>query len=180
MRILKENTAAIIIDFQERLFPHIHDFRQIALNTEILIKGLQFLGIPIHLTQQYTKGLGNTIPQIANLFHSFNPIEKTAFSCCDESSLVNALGKDITESVIIAGIESHVCVQQTVTDLIARKYIPVVIGDCVSSRKPSDMIIAMERMKYEGAIISSYESILFELCRFSGTDEFKAISKLVK
>lgn len=180
MRIPRDNTVAIIIDIQERLVPHIHDNETIAGNTEILIKGMQVLGIPIHVTQQYSKGLGHTIPRIESLFESFGFIEKTAFSCCDEQDLVRALKATGKKYVLIAGIESHVCVLQTVIDLMDQGYVPVVIEDCVSSRKPSDKSIAMERMRSEGAIISSYESILFELCRFSGTEEFKSISKLVK
>ena len=82
--------------------------------------------------------------------------------------------------IIVAGIESHVCVLQTCLDLLGGDYIPVVIEDCVSSRRLSDKQTAMNRMRQEGVLVSSYESILFELCRFAGNDEFKSISKLVK
>ena len=180
MRITSDNTGAIIIDIQERLFPHIHEHDTIAANTEILIKGLKLLGIPVYVTQQYSKGLGPTIPQIESLFDSFRHIEKTAFSCCDEPEMIKVLDAEGRNFIIIAGIESHVCVLQTVIDLIEKGYMPVVIEDCVSSRKPQDKITAMKRISAEGAIISTCESILFELCRFSGTEEFKTISKLIK
>ncbi|MFC2098171.1 hydrolase [Bacteroidota bacterium] len=180
MRIPRDNTAALIIDIQERLFPHIHNNEIVASNTEILVRGLQVLDIPVYVTQQYSKGLGRTIPAIEGLFDSFSHIEKTAFSCCDEPDLIKALETSGRKNIIIAGIESHVCVLQTVIDLIGLEYVPVVIEDCVSSRKLSDKKTAMDRMSMEGAILSSYESILFELCRFSGTEEFKVISKLVK
>jgi nicotinamidase-related amidase len=180
MRTQSENAAAIIIDIQERLFPHIHEHDTIAANTVVLIKGLKVLGIPVHVTQQYSKGLGRTIPAIEGLFTSFRHIEKTAFSCCDEPEMIKALEADQRQFIIIAGIESHVCVLQTVIDLIEKGFMPVVIEDCVSSRKPKDKNTAMKRIHFEGAIVSTCESVLFELCRFSGTEEFKAISKLVK
>ena len=138
MRILRENATALIIDIQERLFPHIHEHDTIAANTEILIRGLQVLGIPVKVTQQYSKGLGPTIALLEKLFESFTHIEKTAFSCCDEPELINALESTGRKFIIIAGIESHVCVLQTVIDLIDRDYIPVVIEDCISSRRLTD------------------------------------------
>jgi nicotinamidase-related amidase len=180
MRIQRDNTTALIIDIQERLFPHIHDQDAITANTGILVRGLQVLGIPLHVTQQYSKGLGETIAPIASLFDPFSHIEKTAFSCCDEPEVVMALEASGRNFVLLAGIEAHVCVLQTVVDLLERGFKPVLIEDCVGSRRPSDRLAAIERIRSEGAIISTYESVLFELCRYSGTDEFKAISTLVK
>ena len=180
MRIIKEQSIALIIDVQERLYSHIHNFDELSRNTLILIRGLKTLNIPFILTQQYTKGLGETITAIKEEIGDFNPIEKNSFSCCDEPEFMNALKKSGKKYVIIAGIESHVCVLQTTIDLINRAYVPVVIEDCVSSRKYRDKEMAIERMRQEGAIISTYESILFELCRFAGTSQFKEISKIVK
>jgi nicotinamidase-related amidase len=180
MRITRENSAALVIDVQEKLFPHIHEHDELAVRTGILIRGLQVLGIPLHVTQQYSRGLGPTISAVAELFETLKPIEKTAFSCCDEPRVIMALEGSARENILIAGIESHVCVLQTVVDLIERGYQPVVIEDCVSSRKLRDKQTSIHRMRREGAVISSTESILFELCRYSGTDEFRAISALVK
>jgi nicotinamidase-related amidase len=180
MRILRENTTALIIDIQERLFPHIHEQEELAANTEILIRGFQVLGIPLYVTQQYTKGLGPTIHRIESLFEPFSHIEKTAFSCCDEPEVALALETEGKKNVILAGIEAHVCVLQTSIDLLERGFQPVLISDCTGSRKSSDKNTAVQRMRSEGTLISSYESILFELCRYSGTAEFKAVSALVK
>ncbi len=180
MRVQRDNAAALIIDVQEKLFPHIHENDAVEKNTGVLIQGLQVLGIPLLVTQQYSKGLGATIPSIRALFEPFRHIEKTAFSCCDEPRFLMALEGTGCTCILIAGIEAHVCVLQTVLDMVERGYKPVVIEDCISSRKPSDKKTALERMKREGAVLSSYESILFELCRYSGTEEFKAISALVK
>jgi len=180
MRIQKENTAGLVIDIQERLYPHIHGHEAVARNTGILVAGLKVLGVPVLVTQQYTRGLGPTIPGLLDLIKGFPLIEKTAFSCCDEPEFIRALAETHKQFILIAGIESHVCVLQTVIDMVERGYQPVLVEDCVSSRKANDKTISVRRMQMEGAIVTSYESILFELCRYSGTDEFKSISKLVK
>lgn len=180
MRIHKEQTIGVFIDFQERLYPFINKNEELTRNTSILIQGLRVLNVPIIVTEQYTKGLGKTIEPLRHLLEGEKFIEKQAFSCCDEPLFSESLALTYKRYVIIAGIETHVCVLQTVIDLLETGYKPVVIENCISSRKPEDKHTAIERMKKEGAIISSYESILFELLRFSGTDQFKAISKLVK
>lgn len=180
MRILAEDSVGLIIDIQERLNPHIHDHRKITKNTGILIEGLKALGIKIMVTEQYTKGLGFTIEPLKGLLSDIEFIEKQAFSCCDEPQFKQDLAMVAPKWVIIAGIESHVCVLQTVIDLIAHGYRPVVVEDCVGSRQANDKTIAIGRMRSEGAIITTYESLLFELLRYSGTDVFKKISKLVK
>ena len=180
MRILKEQTAGLIIDIQERLFHHIYDNEDLSTNTQILIKGLNVFNIPIIVTQQYTKGLGATIQPIDYTLQSKAHIEKTSFSCYDEPTFITELNNLNKKFVVIAGIETHVCVLQTSIDLLEKNYIPVIVEDCVSSRTLQNKKIAINRLQKEGAIITSYESVLFELCRYSGTPEFKAISKLVK
>jgi len=180
MRVLKEESAGLVVDIQERLFPHIYEHERIEKNTQILIEGLKILEVPVIVTEQYRKGLGLTIPSISNALENYESIEKLSFSCCDNENFKAELERVNKKNVIIAGIETHVCVLQTVVDLIEAGYQPVVVDDCVSSRKERDKNIAIERMRQEGAIITSYESILFELARVSGTASFKAISKLVK
>jgi nicotinamidase-related amidase len=180
MRILKDETAALIIDFQERIFPVIHENEKLARNVPVLIEGLKILGVPVLVTEQYVKGLGPTIAAVAQKIEGIERIEKASFSCCDEPRVMLELAASGCEYVIVAGIESHVCVLQTVIDLKSNGYIPVVVEDCISSRKIGDKMMALERMRHEGVIITTYEAVLFELLRFSGTDEFKAISKLVK
>lgn len=180
MRILKEESCGLVIDIQERLFPHIHQHEILLKNTEILIKGLRILDVPILVTEQYRKGLGLTIPPIQAALIEFNAIEKMAFSCCDNNDFVSSLKILNRKNIIISGIETHVCVLQTVMDLIQQGYQPVVVENCVSSRKENDKTVAIHRMRQSGAVITTYESILFELARISGNDKFKAISKLVK
>lgn len=180
MRINKEETAFLLIDVQEKLYPHISGHERLTKNLEILIQGLNILNIPSIVTQQYTKGLGMTIERICQALGELKYIEKTAFSSYDELRVKEELAALNKKFIIIAGIEAHVCVLQTTIDLLAAGYIPVVIADCVSSRKEKDKEVALQRMAKEGAIISTYESILFELLRYSGTPEFKAVSPLVK
>lgn len=180
MRILAENSIGLIIDMQERLYPHIHEHEQLTRNTAILIEGLKALGIKLMATEQYTKGLGFTIPPLKEHLSDIKFIEKQAFSCCDEPNFFEDLAVEAPQHVIIAGIETHVCVLQTTIDLIENGYKPVLVQDCVGSRNPNDKAMAIQRMRKEGAVITTYESILFELLRYSGTEVFKKISKLVK
>jgi nicotinamidase-related amidase len=180
MRILQNETAAVVIDIQEKLFPHIHEGENILQNCLKLIEGLQILSIPIIITQQYTRGLGQTVPSIIHKFPEFHYIEKISFSCYEEpvfAEQILTLGKP---NIILCGIESHVCVLQTCIDLLKAEYIPVIVEDCVSSRKPNDKRMAIERMRQEGAIITTVESLLFELTRRARTDMFKSISGIVK
>ncbi|OFX37615.1 MAG: hydrolase [Bacteroidetes bacterium GWA2_40_15] len=180
MRIQLEDTAAVVVDIQERLLPHIYQWEQTLQNCLKLIDGLQVLTVPVVVTQQYTKGLGPTVAAIVNKITAFNHIEKNSFSCYGEPVFKNKLTSLGKKNVILCGIESHVCVLQTCLDLIEASYIPVVVEDCVSSRKPDDKTIAIERMRQEGARITTLESLLFELTRCAGTDTFKSISRLVK
>ena len=180
MRILKENTVGLFIDIQERLFPYMQEMDLLEQNLITLTAGLKVLEIPFLVTEQYTKGLGFTILPLKKAFDDYSAIEKISFSCCDEPRFVNALSASARKNVILCGIETHVCVLQTAIDLVQAGYQPIVIEDCVSSRSLSDKRTAIERMRQEGAIISSVESILFELTRYSGTETFKDISKLVK
>jgi len=180
MRITKENTIGLIIDIQERLVPAIFENELLLKNCSILINGLNELGIQLVVTQQYTKGLGETSREIREVISDFNYIEKRDFSCCDEPVFADKLKELNAKNIIICGIESHVCVLQTAVDLKAAGYNPVVVMDCVSSRIPGSIEMAKERFRFEGIMMTSYESILFELTRSAAASEFKAISKLVK
>ena len=180
MRILKHETVAVVIDIQEKLLPHIHEGDIILQNSLKLIEGLQILSIPILVTQQYTKGLGDTVPSIIQKFVEFRYIEKVSFSCYDEEDFVEKVSALERPNIILCGIETHVCVLQTCIDLLLAGYIPVIVEDCVSSRKPNDKRVAIERMRQEGAQITTFESLLFELTRQAGNDAFKRISGIVK
>lgn len=180
MRILKEQAVGVLIDVQEKLVPHMHEMDQVLEKQVMLVKGLQQLEVPVLVTEQYVRGLGKTLPELQELVNIDEAMEKMAFSCYDDAAFAEKLRETGRKTVILFGIETHVCVLQTVLDLVENGYQPVVIEDCVSSRKPADKATALRRMAQEGAVITSAESILFELCRVAGTDGFKVISRLVK
>jgi len=180
MRILKDRSAALIIDMQERLYTFIFENEMLTKNVSKIIEGLKIIGIPIFITEQYVKGLGPTIEPVATLLGSHPRIAKMSFSCCDEPRVMEGIAVTGKENIIIAGIESHVCVLQTVIDLKRNGYHPVIVEDCVSSSHENDKRMAIERMRQEGAVITTSESILFELLRYSGTEQFRGISRLVK
>ncbi len=180
MRLLKNDTLTLVVDFQERLFPVIHQHEQLLKNVPILLQGLQALEVPMLVTEQYRKGLGATVAEFNALLGGVPNMEKMAFSCCDDPAIMEKIELSGCRTVLLCGIESHICVLQTAIDLKERGFKPVVVTDCVSSRTPENKAMALERMKQEGILLTTYESVLFELCRYAGTDAFKVISKLVK
>ena len=181
MRIKLEDTLALIIDYQDKIVPAMNKKEELLQNTQKLIEGLKILGVPSIVSQQYTKGLGMTIPEIKELYgEEFSYFDKKTFSCMDDADISEKLASSNKKNIIVCGIEAHVCVLQTVIDLISAGYNVILVEDCISSRKKHDKKIALQRMQSEGAILSTYESILFELTRVSGTDTFKQISRLVK
>ena len=138
MRINREQTAGLIIDIQEKLFPHMSQNEVLLLRCAILIEGLQVLAVPLLITEQYPRGLGSTVHQISELMKQQPVIEKIAFSCCDEPGVMQSPVFQTRKTVIVCGIEAHVCVLQTVIDLLEAGYKPVVVEDCISSRNPED------------------------------------------
>ncbi|MCG8483235.1 MAG: hydrolase [Clostridia bacterium] len=180
MILKREESILVAIDFQEKLMPAVKMNEELEKTVAKLIQGCKILDLPIIVSQQYTKGLGETIPSIKEVLGTFDPIEKTSFSCCGEETFIKALKETGKKSVIIAGIEAHICVQQTVLDLLELGYNVFLVNDCVGSRNNNDKKYAVRRMTESGAIGTTYESVLFELCRNAKADGFKEISKLVK
>jgi len=180
MRILKEDCAGMVIDVQEKIFGVMDQKQQMLNRTLILVEGLKALSVPVLITEQYPKGLGKTLDVVSQAVAPESPVQKMVFSCCDEPVLFARLKSLKRSRVILCGIEAHVCVLQTVIDLIEKGYTPVVVADCTTSRTPDDKAVALRRMRDEGALVTTSESILFELVRESGTDLFKTISRLVK
>ena len=180
MRINRADCTGLIIDIQERLFPHMHGQDTFLSKCLMLIEGLKILKVPLTFTEQYPKGLGPTLKPLRDALLPSSEIVKSSFSCCDEPAFRQVVEKSPRRTWIIAGIEAHVCVLQTVVDLLGMGHLPVVVADATSSRHAEDQRVALDRFRQEGAVVTTCESILFELARVSGTDEFKLISKLVK
>jgi nicotinamidase-related amidase len=183
MRLHRTQTALVVIDVQQKLMPVIDGAADVIRNIDRLVRGCHILGIPALLTEQYVKGLGPTVEAVRVAFeetHGYRPIEKLCFSAqgCDAfATQLAALGR---KQVLIAGVETHVCVYQTIADLLAAEFEVTVIADAVASRTPANKAIALERIVSDGAKLSSTEMALFELCVQAGTDEFRAISRLLK
>ncbi len=180
MRIKAEDCVFVQVDIQERLFPHIDNNEELEKNLIILIQGLKLHEIPIIVNEQYKKGIGETIASLRELTDDYPHFEKTTFSCCgneDGLAAIKATGK---KTVILAGIETHVCVLQTALDLLEEGLQPVLVTDCVNSRKQKDKDMAIQRLIQAGVIPTTYESLLFELTVNAKNPVFKEISKLVK
>lgn len=176
----RAKTALLIIDIQERILGVMNSPEEVTANTKKLIQGSKILGIPVYYTEQYPKGLGPTAGEIKAELEGVNAIQKMSFSCSGAGELFSELKLKNISQVIVCGIESHVCVQQTVLDLLTSGFQVDVAADAVSSRREKDYKIALKRMQSNGAEVTTTESILFELLNVCGTDEFKSISKIVK
>lgn len=177
----RESTGLILVDVQEAFRPVIDGFDQVVANCGILAEGFGILGRPVLVSIQYPKGLGQTVPELAErLPEGTTVVEKLRFSACGVEAFDEALEAAGCTDWVVAGIETHVCVNQTVLDLIARDYAVHVAGDAVSSRAPGNRTLALEKMASEGAEVTSTEMALFEMLEVAGTDEFKAISRLVR
>ena len=176
-----EKAILVVIDVQEKLVPAMNQdlYRQLLLHANLLIEGFKALDLPIIATEQYSKGLGHTVTELNGATEQYC-IEKMAFSCCGEESFITALEKSGAKQVLIAGMESHVCVFQTVLDLLDRGYIVHLVSDAVSSRFKSDYDNAISTAARAGAVITTTETALFQLVKVAGTDGFKAVSKLVR
>lgn len=176
----KETSALLIIDLQEKILPVIHNVEIVIENTIKLIKGFKTLNLPIYFTEQYPKGLGPTSSKILTELQGYNALQKMSFSCFGAEDLFTELRSKKRHQIIVSGVESHVCIQQTVLDLLANDFQVNVAADAVSSRREIDFQIALDRMRTLGAEITTTESILFELLEVCGTPEFKEISRIVK
>lgn len=176
----KESSVLLIIDLQERILPVIRDIETVLENTVKLIKGFKAMQLPIYLTEQYPKGLGATSQRILDELEGYSAINKMSFSCSGAENLFEEFYKRKLFQIIVCGVESHVCVQQSVLDLLANNFQVNLTADAVSSRKETDYNMALQRMRTLGAQVTTTESVLFELLEVCGTPEFKEVSKIVK
>ncbi|MGE4497825.1 MAG: hydrolase [Deferribacterales bacterium] len=180
-RISKQDTALVVVDVQERLVPAMDPkvYERIRNNIIKLIKGFKIIGSPVLVTQQYTKGLGSTVKEIADEAGE-DYFEKVTFSCCGEKTFVEKLKNEGIKNVILTGMETHVCVLQTAVDLIANGFNVHVVADSVCSRAKFNWEIGLRYMEKAGAAVTVSETVLFQLLGAAGTPEFKEVSKLIK
>lgn len=174
----REDTALLVVDVQEKLLPWIRNRQQLVWNIRRLIDGAKLLGLPVAGTEQYPQGLG---PTVAELAERLGPIpSKLDFSAAVCQEIFEPLRAQNVDKILLTGIEAHVCVQQTVLDLLADGWQVYVAVDAVGSRWELDYRTALERVHSAGAVLTSTEAALFEWCRVAGTPEFKQISRLVR
>ena len=180
MKFVAAETMALVIDYQERLMPVIADGDAVLERAEILLAGLRLLNIPLLLTRQYPKGLGDTVPGIKNVAAGAPVLDKLSFSAFRDPDILDAARDMGRREVIICGVETHICVLQTIIDLQAAGFQTALVEDCTGSRRKSDKETGLKRAVQEGALITSCETALFELLGAAGSDLFKHISHLVK
>ena len=175
-----DKTALLIIDVQGKLAQLMHDKKALFDNLGRIVRGVKTLEIPILWAEQNPEGLGPTIPAIAEQLPELDPIAKTSFSCCGSEDFIEALSWVSRKQILVVGIEAHVCVYQTVMDLLERGYEVQVVADAVSSRTLENKKIGLKKMTGAGAGITSVETALFEILRVAKGEKFKEILKIVK
>ena len=175
-----KSTVLVIIDVQGKLAQIMHDRDTLFNNLHILVSGVKLLNIPIIWMEQVPDKLGSTIPEIKDVLIDQKPIIKDVFSCMKNEEFNNQIKRINPNDIILAGIESHICVYQTAMDLLEKKYNVHIVADAISSRISENKELGIERMLLEGAMKTSVEMLLFEIQGEAKGDRFRQISKLVK
>ena len=180
--LVPEQCTLIVIDIQEKLLPPIFQKEQLVRNAQLLIRAAGILKIPAMVSTQYAKGLGQTVPEIASLLSGTEPIDKTLFSCFGSDAFCSALKRlpGQRTTLLLCGMESHICVAQTALAALREGYLVHVASDAVSSRTEWNWKIGLERMRSAGAIISSTEMMIYEMMRASSSAAFKELLPFLK
>ncbi len=172
-----EHCALLVIDIQQKLLPPIFQNEQLVRNAQLLIRAASTLKIPALVSTQYAKGLGTTVPEIASLLTGTEAIDKTLFSCFGSDAFCAALKRlpGQRNTLLLCGMESHICVAQTALGALREGYLVHVASDAVSSRTEWNWKIGLDRMRAAGAVISSTEMMIYELMRSSSSAAFKEL-----
>ncbi len=175
------DAVLVVIDVQEKLCRAMDEkvLERLVHNAGILMESARELAIPVVATEQYVKGLGETLPALKE--HLTGPaLEKMTFSCCGDRAFLDRLKELGRRQVIVVGMETHVCVLQTVIELLDAGYCVHLVRDAVMSRRKDNWFVGLETAREAGAVITSTEAALFQLLKVAGTDSFKKLSKLVR
>ena len=172
----RDRAALVVVDVQEAFRPAVVDFERVVRSAAVLVQGARILGIPVVVSEQYPKGLGRTVPELAGHLDGIEPLEKVCFSAAD----ADGFALEGRGQALVCGIESHVCVSQTAHGLLDRGLEVHVARDAVSSRTEENRELGLHKMESAGAVVTSVETALFELLGAAGTDEFKRVQALVK
>lgn len=173
------DTLVILIDLQEKFIPVMYNKEDLVYNSMKFFEGIKILDVPVLVTQQYTKGLGMTIQEIKSIIGD-KYIDKITFDCCGNEEFLKVLNQYNKQNILLCGIEAHICVKQTAMSLLNIGKQVYLVEDCISSRKEHNKSIAIYQLSKDGANITTYEAVLFELLGKAGGNKFKQISKLVK
>lgn len=176
----RDNSALLLVDYQERFVPVLPENEKTLKNIKLLLNGANIYKVPILVSEQVPEKLGKTISDFKELLTSAKVFSKKAMSCCAELSFLQELKNQNIKKIAVCGIEAHVCVLQTSLDLIHNGFQVHLVSDAITSRIPSNKPIALEKMKSAGAIISSVETVLFEMAYEAGSEEFKKLQQLFK
>lgn len=176
----RSSSAFAIVDFQERLVPHIAGHESILANLVRIARGAEILKVPLLVTEQNPNGLGPTVSELNECFGENKKIEKMTFSCFGEPKFSGRLKGLGVRTLLIGGIEAHICVAQTALDAVREGFSVHVLVDAIGARNPANATAAIDRLKEAGAVISTTEMALFELLGRAGTPEFKEVQKLIK
>ena len=176
-----DQVALIVVDVQEKLVPAMNSrvSGELVHHVELLLEGFKALNLPVLATEQYSKGLGHTISKL-NAATSQSCVEKTSFSCCGESTFIDALEKTGAKQVLLVGMEAHVCVLQTVLELLDRGYVVHLVKDAICSRFKTDFETAVATAAAAGAVITTTETALFQLVGGAKHPGFKTVSQLAR
>ncbi|MCR5266578.1 MAG: hydrolase [Cyanobacteria bacterium RUI128] len=175
-----EDTVLFVIDVQDKLVGMLKNSDEISKNNVVLVKTAKTLGVPLVVTEQYPKGLGQTIPDIAEHIDADSVFEKTSFSALEDDNIKSYLTGLGRKNIVLTGIETHICVYQTALVLLDAGYNVYVVKNATSSRKSKDYKTALELMRDFGVRLTCVETILFELLRSSKHPNFKEIQALIK
>ncbi len=176
------DSVLLVIDVQERLCKAMDEqvLGHLTGNTGILLEAAAELELPVLVTEQYVKGLGETVPELKQKMEAAPRLEKMSFSCCGCNDFIEQLRATGRRQIVVTGMETHVCVLQTVIELLDAGYVVHLVQDAVMSRSEQNRLAALSMMQQAGAVISCTESVLFQWLKVAGTDSFKKLSKLVK
>jgi nicotinamidase-related amidase len=179
--LTRDNAVLLVIDVQEKLCKAMDEkvLEKLAGNISVLQEAAQEMGIPVLATEQYVKGLGETLPALKEKLTA-PAMEKMTFSCCGDDSFLEKLKEQKRKQVVVTGMETHVCVLQTVLELLEAGFSVHLVRDAVMSRKKENWQVGLNTAAAAGAVITSTEAALFQLLRVAGTEEFKKLSKLVR
>ncbi len=176
----REDTVLLIVDIQEKLAVVMKERDKVVKNNLHLIELAKMINMPVMVTEQYPKGLGTTVTELREAIPSYRPVEKMTFDCCGQPTFLGELKEHKRKNVVLTGMETHICVLQTCIGLLGGGINVHLVQDAVCSRTKENWKTGVELMRDAGAVVTSTETVLFQLLKVAGTEEFKKISKRIK